>query len=447
MRTLITPLILLFTFLFSACDGDSVDVPVSAPVISVLSPDLSVAVVDAMVSVTLAVETDRNVTGVRVGGVDFSPSDAPDGAWEGTLPLAGGLNMFQVVPFLDETPAESSVLSVLKAQAELIRYDDNLMPFGVGGHTMTALTDGRVVMLGGSSGAGDLSNPFMHIHEPGKQFFTPQRSNLRDPRAGHSATRLPGDEVLVLGGGTSGNISIVSELTERVEIVGSDEQVREIPFVGDPIRRMYHTAWLSDGPDGTFVTVFGGRGDTQYVPTPLLGIRQDMRVFELRNDTLFARSEAIGMPIEPMAGHVTVPLDDAPLGQHKRFLVHGFRIGDTLTGETMFFDLTSPDGFVFATAPSPRANRLRPAGLHLPGVGAALFGGRTANGELIDPAIEVFVDEAGRFFSIPVVGDKPLVDRFGHQATLLPNGEIYLSGGFNGDNAPLFDSEFIQITF
>ncbi len=447
MRYLVSPILLILSLFLCACDGDGSDPAVPAPVVRVVAPDLSIAIVDATVTVTLRVESDNTVTAVRMGGVEFVRSKDVDSEWTGTLPLAGGLNTFTVEPFIDGSPAQGSVVHALRAHVEVVETSDVLMPYATGGHTMTTLPDGQVVMLGGSFGAGGIALPDVHALKPGGRFFAPRRPGFQIGRAGHTSILLPNDEILMLGGGINGNVAGVGELVQRIDIVNADTGAREIPFVGAPIRRMYHSAWASMGSDGIFVTLFGGRGDVQYVPSPLLDIRDDVRVFELRDDTLYAQSEAIGTRVEPMAGHVTVPIDDAPHGQHKRFLVHGFRIGDVLTGKTMIFDLQSGRDPQVETAPSPVANRLRAAGVYLPGVGAALFGGRTEGGNMVVPEIEVFVTRAGQFFSIPVSGDATLVQRFGHHATLLANGQIYLSGGFDAENAPLFDSEFLQITF
>lgn len=447
MRHNVTPFFLLLALFLGACDGDGTDASAPAPTIRVVAPDLTIAMVSTSVTVTLSVESDRTVTAVRAGDVDFVRNEGFESEWRGTLALTGGLNTFTVQPFIDGVPAEGSVLNVLKAQAEVVETSDVLMPYATGGHTMTALPDGQVVMLGGSFGAGGIALPDVHVHEQGGRFFAPRRPGFQEGRAGHTSILLPNNDILMLGGGTNGNVSGVNELVERVDIINADTGSREIPFVGAPIRRMYHSAWSSSGSDGVFITLFGGRGDVQYVPSPLLDIRSDVRVFELRGDTLYARSEALGPLIEPMAGHVTVPIDDAPRGQHKRFLVHGFRIGDVLTGKTMIFDADSPGEPDVQMAPSPAVDRLRAAAVHLPGVGAAVFGGRSATGDMITPEIEVYVSRADQFFSIPVAGDTTLVQRFGHQATLLPNGQIYLSGGFDAENAPLFDSEFLQITF
>jgi hypothetical protein len=210
---------------------------------------------------------------------------------------------------------------------------------------------------------------------------------------------------------------------------------------------MYHTASLKTGENGTFITLFGGRGDIRYAPSPELGIRSDVRLFELRNDTLFARTTAIGPAIEPMAGHVQVPLDDAPLGAHRRYLVHGFRMGDTLVPETMIFDEDTDAGLLFASAPGPAHPRLRSAAVHIPGMGAALFGGRSADGTEMITGIELFVESANRFFSIPVVGERMPQPRFGHTATRLADGRIVLVAGFDDTNAPRRDVDILTLTF
>ncbi|MEQ9103113.1 MAG: hypothetical protein RIE53_00300 [Rhodothermales bacterium] len=444
MKPVNMPSLLLFFLLLLGCNTDTATPP--STTIEVVSPDLARALPDSTLELTLRVTAERNVTRVTVNSVPMVREDA-DALWSGNVPLTGGLNTLNMEVWSDAEVLLSEETHTLVARAEVRVNEDNTLPFYMGGHTLTPVTNDWLILTGGSFGAGGEGYNDIHFRPDDLPLFVPDQKGMAAVRVGHTALALPDDRVIVLGGGTAGNITDPSELVEIVEIVQKEGYAMEIPVIGDPIRRMYHTASLKTGENGTFITLFGGRGDVQYTPVPELGIRNDVRLFELRNDTLFARTTAIGPGIEPMAGHVQVALDDAPLGEHRRYLVHGFRMGDTLVPETMIFDEDTEAGLLFASAPGPAHPRLRSAAVHIPGVGAALFGGRSADGSEMISEIELFVEAANRFFSIPVVGELMPQPRFGHTATRLADGRIILVAGFDETNAPRRDVDILTLTF
>ncbi len=444
MKPVNMPSLFLFFLLLIGCNTEGPAVPETT--IEVVSPELAQALPDSTLELTVRVTTDRNVTRVTVNSVNLA-REGTDALWSGTLPLSGGLNTLSLEAWSDAEVLVSREAHALVARAEVHVNEDGSLPFYMGGQTLTALTNDWLILAGGSFGAGGEAYNDIHFRPDDLPHFIPDRKGMAALRVGHTALALPDDRVIVLGGGTAGNITEPSQLVEIVEIIQKEGYASEIPVVGDPVRRMYHTASLKTGENGTFITLFGGRGDVQYSPAPVLGIRNDVRLFELRNDTLFARTTAIGPGIEPMAGHVQVALDNAPLGQHRRYLVHGFRMGDTLVPETMIFDEDTEAGLLFASAPGPAHPRLRSAAVHIPGMGAALFGGRSADGSEMVSGIELFVEAANRFFSIPVVGDRMPQPRFGHTATRLADGRIILVAGFDETNAPRRDVDILTLTF
>lgn len=449
MPSFLLPL-LLSAFLLLGCEtsdqagsGPSIE-PASS--IEIVSPDLSRALPDSSLNLTVRVTSDQTVTRVTVNTVTLERGSTAQ-EWSGTIPLSGGLNTLSLEAWSTAERLLSIESHALVARAEVHVNETTSLPFYMGGHTLTPLANDWLVLAGGSFGAGGEAYNDIHFRPDDMPHFIPDRHGMAAMRAGHTAVALPDERVIVLGGGSAGNITDPSELVEIVEIVQKEGYAAQIPVIGDPIRRMYHTASLKTSENGTFITLFGGRGDIRYTPSAELGIRNDVRLFELRNDTLFARTTAIGPGIEPMAGHVQAPLDHAPRGEHRRYLVHGFRMGDTLVPETMIFDEDTDAGLLFATAPSPAHPRLRSAAVHIPDMGVALFGGRSADGTQMITEIELFVEDASRFFTIPVVGDLMPQPRFGHTATRLSDGRIILVAGFDETNAPRRDVDILTLTY
>ncbi|WP_263415891.1 Kelch repeat-containing protein [Terriglobus albidus] len=78
-------------------------------------------------------------------------------------------------------------------------------------HTMTRLTDGRVLVVGGISlhGHGFSANPQAEIYSPSTNRFELAGRNI-DPRWMHTATRLPDGRVLVAGGRPNNCIVVCS---------------------------------------------------------------------------------------------------------------------------------------------------------------------------------------------------------------------------------------------
>jgi len=72
------------------------------------------------------------------------------------------------------------------------------MAFARSGHTATLLTDGTVLVTGGSDATGPLATA--EIFDPATGMFTPTGGVMETARAGHTATLLTNGTVLVTGG-------------------------------------------------------------------------------------------------------------------------------------------------------------------------------------------------------------------------------------------------------
>ena len=68
------------------------------------------------------------------------------------------------------------------------------------GHTATLLTNGKVLIAGGSLGFSELATA--ELYDPDRRIFTPS-GDMTTPRSLHTATLLPDGRVLIAGGNRS----------------------------------------------------------------------------------------------------------------------------------------------------------------------------------------------------------------------------------------------------
>jgi uncharacterized repeat protein (TIGR01451 family) len=124
-------------------------------------------------------------------------------------------------------------------------------------HSATLLTDGRVLVAGGTDGGGSFQNS-AEIYDPDMQVFTATAS-MPNARAGHTATALPDGRVLVVGGyGPSGALNAV-DLYDPV--TGNWASMAPLSFP-----RFGHTATLLG--DGR-ILVTGGQISGQLITTEI----------------------------------------------------------------------------------------------------------------------------------------------------------------------------------
>lgn len=129
-------------------------------------------------------------------------------------------------------------------------------------HTATLLSDGRVIVIGGENGAGQMLSE-VEIFDPVTESWS-SGPPLPEPRSNHTATRLADGRVLVTGGGLNSAIGIPSGEGVLASAVVYDPTTNAFSAVGamaDP--RAGHLATLLD--DGR-VLVAGGA--THEVGTP-----------------------------------------------------------------------------------------------------------------------------------------------------------------------------------
>lgn len=427
---------LLLVFLWSGCDRAFSDV--GEPTLEVVSPDITVARTEDDLILVLRVESVRDVTRVRAGSIEFGHGSGP-GLWQATLPLENGLNQFVIESFVDDGPTGLDTLNVFRLSYSVETPSGLFLPFESGSHTLTRLKNDDLLLVGGSNTAGGRSALDAMILISGTSIFRPVRSLSIVPRTGHTASLLPDGRVLFLGGALLGDIQTPTDLLEPVELYDpASGNFVEVPFSGQPIRRMYHSAILREINGQVFIVLFGGRGDIRYTPSPLIDIRQDMRTFQFRNDSLIALSPAVGPFIESMAGHTQTAL--VP-GEGGRFLISGMIFGSSLEGASFRMDFDGPFGIDLIPGNTMNTPRIRHAAVTLaPGI-VALFGGREADPQSVLGQGELYVEEVDTYFSLPFA----LTPRFGLTATALPDDRIMVLGGFGSDASALTTAEFVSL--
>lgn len=443
-RIRLSYLVCCLALLVSACDRPFRDV--GQATVEVVSPDVTEAQDLDRIDLELRVTSVRDVTSVRTGAVDFAPTGAVD-IWRASLDLSPGLNRFLIETQVDDGPVGVDTVDVLRISWSVTsRTPQRWLLSGVGSHSATALTDGSLVIIGGSSQPGGSGGFDAWTLPAGGNSFRPARNQSVAPRVGHSATLLPDGRILLLGGGSSGNVDEVSQLVETAEIYDpANESFTEIPVAGDPIRRMYHTAILRVVGGSTFLVLLGGRGDTQYTPAPALGIRQDMRTFELRHDSLFARSPSVGPFIRAMAGHTQVPVDLRPPGESEVYLVSGVDFDQEFRSLALTMDFNAPAGIDVQEANPPMIPRIRHASVSLGDGFVAHFGGRNVQDDSLVDSGEIHVATAGRSFRFPSALNAALPRAWGLTASRLSDGRVLLVGGFDADGTALAAVDFVSL--
>lgn len=426
--------------LLAACERPFVEPRL--PTIEVLHPDLTTVIPDESIRLTVRADAFGTVESVTVDGKPFSFDEAEQ-VWVHTISLRRGLN--RLILSVTDSDGQSVQDTAYAFQGVLGALDyAPALPDGRGGHTATLLNDGSILVVGGSSRYGTTARVDGVLLPPNAAQFRPMVEQLHVPRVGHTATALPDGRVLIVGGSRHSLVSTVENLVETVEIYDpSTERFTIIPYSGAPIRRAYHTAVLRPDPDEIILDLFGGEGDIQYTPSPLLGTRNDIRSFELRNDSLVALSPAPGPNLGfSFAGHTQTPLHG---GRTEKMLIAGTHDGE---GSNRSFgaivEYGIPNGLLPRTVASMIVPRTHHAAERLASGRVLVFGGREGppSTAIRDP--EIYVEEAERFFRFSQSTGS--ARRFGLTATKFPNQRILFLGGFSPTGEGVTISEILQLT-
>ncbi len=426
----------------AGCERPFVDI--STPEIAVVAPDVTTAFFSESTQLVLRASSFREVTRVTVNGLSMDRNPGT-GNWEANLQLMLGLNLFVVeASDLDEVTSTDTLYALRLAAGRAVNAP--LLQWGRGGHTATALSGGGMIVAGGAPTAnGEASTEILELFDTGGAFSI-STARLNDARAGHTASLLPDGRILFAGGARRASVPELESLVETVEIFELNSRtVTEIPFVGAPIRRAYHTANVRVVGGATIIDLFGGRGDVSYNP-PRLSIRGDIRSFELRNDTLFALGPGVGGSLfRPLYGHTQTSMfgsEPAPT----EFLFAGglyepnFPIDETVA----LVNFADPRGLIPEVVPLPAIPRTQHADVRLRSGIVALFGGRTDAAGTLTGTVEVFARQARRFFTVPVTNLRPAA-RYAHTVTPFFGQQLLITGGFDQDGNGLRSSEIFVI--
>lgn len=434
---------LLLVLLGTGCDRPFVEM--QPPDILVAGPDLSVIQTESQIRLQLEAASPRSVIAVSVDGTSFA-RNPETGFWEGTVTLSRGLNTLQILSEDEDGTTGTTTAYALHYTFRTPSFAP-FLPSPRGGHTATRLLDGSLLITGGANEQDVLAFNEALLLGPGSSEFSHLLGDLITPRAGHTATLLPDGDVIIVGGGTSDVISSVDELLETVERYDAETRTFvPMGFRGQPIRRMHHTALLRVENNRVLLDLYGGRGDIRYGDTPRLGIREDLRTFEITADSVIAlNSLASASRLLSVSGHIQAPLALAAPGDLNRYLVSGTSYGAQSTDSISFIlDYTTERITFDDDLPPLLQTRSRHAAVTLaPGL-VALLGGRQ---EEVPPAeinsVELYVDAARQYFLFP--SPSGIQRRFGHTATFFPPNRILLLGGFFGSGDATLYGEYLEI--
>ncbi len=430
--------------LMSGCDRPFVEV--RAPEIEIIDPDLSKVITTPSVDFRVRTTSFRPIDRVLIEGEPME-FDGVTGLWEATRELANGVNAFVISAFDSEDVEATDTVAVVHLVAGYSVNAPNL-PTGTGDHAAVLMTDGSLLITGGAFRVDGEARGVSYLASPAGSAFQELPARMIRNRSGHTMTNLPDGRVLILGGASRGNLGDILGLVEEPEVFDPVSRTfRPVAFTGDPIRRTRHTAAARMTAGGLIVELFGGLGDIQYRPAPRLGIRDDIRSFVFRNDTLVALSPGVGPFLAAaISGHTQTLLADVGPFDPGNYLIHGTHFGAQFFESTSFtVDFADPLGLRpirSGTTLEPRTNHA--AELLLPGL-VVTMGGSPSDRSVSLGSVEVYVSREGRFLQLPVV--QAGLARSGHTATKISEGRIIIVGGFlTGGNSTSFSEYFLYNT-
>lgn len=340
-------------------------------------------------------------------------------------------------------------------------------------HSATMLPSGRILLAGGHGGSdplGDVTTNTAELFDPASGGFTsllPNTMNLG--RLGHTATQLPNGEVLIAGGQTGDGVTTF-ENTDTAELFDPETGTFTPLASTMSSRRVWHTATLLpsgevllaggfgfayrdtaelfDPDTGTFTDVPGTMGAARRSHTATL--LRDGKVLLTGGRGPSGHTDTAEL-FDPVSGTFTSPsaMNLARVGHTATLLPSGkvlitggrevdavFEVPPTNTAE-----LFDPATGTFTTLSSTMTSRRTDhTSTLLPSGQVLITGGNTGSSfsntaELFDPATQTFTPLANTMVS----------ERYFHNATLLPNGTVLITGGSNlfqgrtGNTAELFD--------
>jgi N-acetylneuraminic acid mutarotase len=271
-------------------------------------------------------------------------------------------------------------------------------------HTASLLTDGTILLAGGTDGSSVLASG--EIFDPISNNFTLASNNLQHPRQNHSASLMPNGRVLLAGGFSTTAYS--TGPTNTAEIYYPDTKMF-LPTSVMPSSHSQHTAITL--PDGN-VFVAGGYS----------GVTTVSGAAEIYYSTSGQWTPVASMPaLQERAIQASVQLKDG------RIALFG---GTNQTGNLSSVIAWDPASNAWSSLASmPLALQGHTATLLFDGTVLVAGGddgfGETYTSMIYDPVGDTWHDTSS------TLNDA----RLGHSATLLPNGDVMISGGVQQQTA------------
>lgn len=275
-------------------------------------------------------------------------------------------------------------------------------------HTATLLNDGRVLITGGDINNGP-ALASAELYDPRSGTFTLTVGTMNVARTGHTATLLNNGQVLIAGGsGAPGRAELYDPATET--FTPTARMVR--PRVG-------HAATLLD--DGRVLITGGGLGETVSVA-----------VAELFDPASLSFQHSSSRMHRARTLHSATKLADG------RVLVAGGQLNNLFPAAPV--DLYNPATGLFVLGPGMVNPRFGHTAVILANGDVLFTGGEGAvpsNSDICPTCPTLFVRASAEVYSVAggvfELTARMGVGREGQTATLLPDGEVLIAGGQNGD--------------
>jgi len=288
-------------------------------------------------------------------------------------------------------------------------------------HTATALLDGKVLVAGGfgygfdCSDLGEAPQTSAELYNPSTGTFQ-TTSSMVAARSAHTATLLPNGNVLITGGGDGGGATLPFFGSSSATAELYDPMTAAFSTTGGMAAgRFGHTATLlANGK----VLVVGGFASYSSEPTAAAEIY----------DPTTGHFSSAGKMMTPRAGHRATRLVDGRIlitGGFNTALING-ELGITATAE-----LYNPDTGSFSLTGPMALTRKEHTATLLPNGTVLVAGGGSPTAEIYDPSTGLFRPTSSME-----------TERTGHSATLLPDGTVLVAGG--GSFAPVASAELYQ---
>ncbi len=427
---------LALLIVLAACERPFVEV--GQPNVVIVAPDLSLVQLESLVELKVRAASFRSIDAVAVNGTAMQYF-SNERVWALSINLRRGVNelIFDTSDIEGISTADTAYALFLPVQHVA---NSPALPSPRGGHTTTRLFNNDIVVIGGVSHVdGPAHSTLFFIPHLGS-IFSGSTAELSHARTGHTATLMSDGRVLVVGGSRSGSVVSVADLVETPEAYDPATQTfQDWVVVGQPIRRTHHVAVFRRTGDGEFLDLHGGLGDTRYGNDPFLGIRPDLRSFRIGNDTLWAENSLATAPYlgDAIYGHTLNRIQIGP------YYVFGARFESNFEQETSFSFEFTPQGARIGDASPLHIPRTHHAAAPVLNNLLVLTGGRQHSTADIVMDTELYSQRSGASYRL--ARRAPILSRFGHTATTVGTSQVLILGGFGPDGTARAASEFFVV--